>query len=427
MLFDSKKSEVALIIDVGNGSVGGALTVLTHGAKPNIIFSLRDVFAFDDKPTADKLSQAVLQSLETILSELFHTGFAQSYFKNHSKKIDTIVCVFSSPWFISQGQTIVISQNKNFVITDRFLKNVITKELDVFRKNTKENFEEGIVRRMIEADLVSIRVNGYIVKNPIGQKVNHLEASLYISEADDAFVKSIEQCILKHTHAESKDIIFRTFPSVAFGSISELFAGIPEYLHFDVAGEITDIALVKDGMIKKTVSYPTGTNLLLRMIGKKLSVPNQVARSYFHLFMDKRAEPTIHKQILEILAESENEWNVYLNDGLISLSSTQKTESMDADLKNIQPDDADAIVTASPASSTVNLPKKIFVTAYPRTFELFNQFLQMEKTDETGSWRNGISVTYVGADLLKNFVDSNMLQVPDPFLMLESFFLSKQK
>src|ERR1700690_3519741 len=99
MFFDAQKKEVALILDIGNGSVGGALAILSKGHKPKILFSLREIFSFEEKPDAEKLQTAVFKALDKTLSEILKKGFASLYFKKNSKKIDTVLCVLSSPWF----------------------------------------------------------------------------------------------------------------------------------------------------------------------------------------------------------------------------------------------------------------------------------------------------------------------------------------
>src|SRR5579872_2194225 len=413
-LFRSSKDHPALILDVGNGSVGAGLIVLSSTEKPRIISSFRERIIFEEKPDVEKLKTIIFQKLDQVLPLVLKNAFADPYFKNHPKRLKKILCVLSSPWYMSKGKTVVISQEKKFLITEHFLLDVLSKELAAFENERREDegTRQAPKRRIIEKDLISMKINGYVLKNPVGQSADHFETSIYMSEAEESFVKKISDIISKHTHVDVNDITFHSFSFVAFSVIGALFPDISEYLHFDIAGEITDIALVKEGMIKSTASYPTGTNLLVRRVADRLSVPPDIARSFFHLFTDKRAEASVEAEIEGALSESEGEWNVYLNDALASLTDGLSSGLIDRE---------------DPSKSLgleVSLPKRVFVTAYPQTYEIFENFLKIPKADETQEWRKGVLITYLGGDLLTKWLTTNPREIFDVFIALEALFFN---
>lgn len=415
----SKNSEhLVLLLDIGNGSVGAALSVASNGKKPKIIFSLRELLVFDEKPDILKLEQVLLEKLDITVKTIMSKGFNDIYFKTHSKKINKIFVVLSSPWYDSKGKTILLSQEKKFVITEEFLNDILSKELKFFEEEKKGNEVEGLPKTyLIENTFMKMKVNGYSLENPIGQKTGNFEICIYMSEAEKGFISKISNIISKHTHISDKDIIFHTFPMVAFYDLIDIFPDAYEYLYFDIAGEITDIVMVRSGMVKKSVSFPSGKNLVTRRIAKNLNVPSEVARSFFRLFVDKRANKEVEENIYKAIYEAENEWNVYLDDAITSIS--EGAPKITASISDFT---SGAVESLEPETS---LPKRIFITTYPQNFEMFRDFLKMEKTDNTAKWRKGLSFTYLGVDVLNGLVEYNQTVQFDAFLALEALFVSK--
>ncbi len=219
MLFSSEKKESTLIIDIGNGSVGGALALVSRNNKPHIVFSTRSVFALEEKPTGERLESAVFRSLERVVSEIMTMVRTHPDMKDTPKRLDRVLCVLSSPWFISQGKTITITQDKKFIITERFLKDVLTKEFEDFEQSTHDDSDPSGKKICIEKNVISIRVNGYVLENPLGQKANELEASIYMSESSEAFINSLMSIISKQAKLDSSSITFHTFTSVVLTAL----------------------------------------------------------------------------------------------------------------------------------------------------------------------------------------------------------------
>ena len=401
-IFEHHKKEVALILDVGNGSIGVAVALLSSQETPMIIASIRDLVLFDERPTGDKLQTIILEKIIQSIPYILERAFHHPYFKNNSKHIEKILCVLSSPWFISKGKTIIVSQDKTFVITERFLEDILAKEMSAFSAevttDSKNSAEYVSDLEVVEKSIIGNKINGYVLDSALNQHTNHFEVSLYMSQAEKKFINGLSHIVSVYTHRGVADMTFHTFPLIVFSCVRDMFPGVSDYLHLDIAGEITDIAWVSGTMIKKNISFPSGKNLLIRQIAKHLHVPSEVARSFFHLYMDKRAEPSTEREIDAAIADAEKEWNIYIQDALSSLSE---------------------------GGTIAGLPIKIFITAYPQTAEIFMQFLKKETIDETAEWRRSLSVTYIGPDILSKLCVYDAHETFDAFLSLEATFLSK--
>ncbi len=228
--------------------------------------------------------------------------------------------------------------------------------------------------------IVGGTVDGYSLLNVIGKKTNKADLSVYMSWAEAPFIEAIEKSV--HTHvAPHLNVIFHTFPFAVFSTIREIFPQTEKYIHFDVAGEITDVSIVRRNMIEKTVTYPSGKNVLIRAIAKSFGVPGDAARSLFHICIERRADASVVEKVTAAITEAEKEWSEYLDEVLEGV--------------------------------TVG---KVFLTAYPQTAEIFESFLYK---------KNFASIVHIDQDFLAQFVGTTPALDLDIFLGIETFFLSR--
>ena len=170
MSFDflkSKKEEVSLLIDVGNGSCGGALVSFSPDHVPKVLYNIRLPFAVSI--SQNKLE--LLGGMEHLLEEMFLNIIKNS----DGQKISSGLVSFSSPWFISRTKSIHISEDKTFIITNHFLDDILEKEGQIF-KNDLLKEREGEVFMIIDPD-VCIDCGVCLPECPIGAIVSSVEES----------------------------------------------------------------------------------------------------------------------------------------------------------------------------------------------------------------------------------------------------------
>lgn len=392
-----KKGDVCLVLDIGNASLAGSLVSFTPGFLPEALYTVRLPLNVSDHAHPEKLQSILSSQLDLVLRAISETGFTHDYFKDHEKKITKALCVFASPWFASRTKHVVISNEKPFFITKDFLEDVLKKEVDLFEKELAsgshgEEFKDGVV--VMEKTIADAKVNGYSIENPLGQKTNVCDVTMYLGIGSKELTTRIAGQISKFFHVSDRDLMWHSFPLVAHTALHKIYPHEKNYVLCDITGEVTDLTLVINGTIGQTVSFPSGKFFLIRKLAQVMQVPPEVAQSFLHLWQSNAADAESAQKMQEALVDAEHEWSIYFEDALSSLGKVN------------------------------TLPQKVFLTVDTDVAALFVEFFKTPKTDLTASWRRGVSVVHMSEDLLKNFYKSPQSFVFDECVALESVFLS---
>ena len=122
--FSKKKEEVIAVLDIGSASVGGVIIKAfpeQPERKPEIITTARVQVNFLLDVNFEAFWRCTRNALKKVVAQL----------SKHSP--DKILCVFSSPWFISQTRIIKVKREEPFEITDDFLKKLVDNEIKIFK------------------------------------------------------------------------------------------------------------------------------------------------------------------------------------------------------------------------------------------------------------------------------------------------------
>src|SRR3989338_8131141 len=94
--FRKKEDELSILLDIGNGSINGAIVLFTKNKIPRFIFTGEVPFSIPLQPSAPELSAEMKILLNKILDYLIKNGLSKMTF---AKKIEKVLVTFSSPWF----------------------------------------------------------------------------------------------------------------------------------------------------------------------------------------------------------------------------------------------------------------------------------------------------------------------------------------
>ncbi len=393
MLFGKSKEEVSLMLDVGNGSVTGALVLFKKSKKPEFLYSLEVPFVVPEKPNSTKLIEDMTPLLNTLLNTLIERGFKSKYWEKKPKTVVRVLVAFSSPWFVSKTKHISLSKEKEFVITQSLVDGIIKEEEVIFKKELDPDNDF----RVIDSSVVHTRINGYTLETSIGKKTKNLDAYLYMSMVSGNVIKTIEEVILKHFHLHESDIYIHTFPLVSFSVIRDMFSGSSDFVLMDVTSEVTDLSLVEGDVIKHSVSVPSGKNFLLRQIMKTFSLTPELAESTLHLFIDEKLNSDDVLKMEEVFVNVEKEWSIYLENGLSELSSE------------------------------FILPASVYLTCDSDISAIYTNFLKLSKTDGTAMWRKALQVNYINKEAMDSFLTPNSIVKWNEFSAILAVFYNKMK
>lgn len=267
-----KKEKNILVFDIGSSSV----SALFLSKKENEVAAFSSFshlrLPLLENPDFNHIERHARKAIREIAEEIAK--------KNIKRMPAWIYLVLSVPWYFSETKNVKIVRRETFRVTEELVDKIMEDELELFGRKTKEQFEsskDGI--RILEKEKMRFIVNGYPIKNPYGKDTNKLELSIYLSAARNSFITNVED-ILKHYFGHAP-IKFISEPFSLFGILSGMINPKEGYVVVDVGGEVTEIYLIKDGILENTKSFVWGGNLVIRRVASSLNIGLGEALSLF--------------------------------------------------------------------------------------------------------------------------------------------------
>lgn len=355
-----------VVIDVGSGSVGAAGISLHKGGKPRIDYTKRIFFTPKERVQAKTLETETLNAIKEIAADLRKEG-------KHAEKV---ALVLASPWYNSQTKIVSIEKDEPFTVTNSFIDEIIETETSRILEKQDDDM------KLIESSVANIKINGYSTFAPQGKAADKIDLSLYVSFGPASFLEKIEEEIEKSFSV--KNILHDSFPFVAISTIQRIFHSDKDFIFIDIASEITDLVVVKDGSIIGTASFPVGINTLIRKVADRFKITPDLALSFVKLFGEGKANEDLNIQIGKLASAVKEEWQAYFY--------------------QVAPE-----LYGGPA-----LSNKAFLTSDDGMSGI------------TSSFTSGLftSSVFLGDKTLSEFCDFNPHQEHDPFLTIESIYLN---
>jgi len=299
-LFD-KKEKIFVILDIGSGSVGGFLVRDGHKNGLEILASIRS----DIKRKEDTVHQPFHRSMEGSLRKVM------KFLRNKTNKApDFIFCVPSSLLYVAQTRIIRINKEKSFEVNKRLLDDLIEIEVKIFKKtyaNKSESSYLGDEADMLEHDIMKSILNGYDTVKPLGKKARQLDLYVYMSMCNAKIKEKIVDII--NENFAGSPVVFRTFPFVVFNMLKDHVNNKQGFMLVDISDEVTDISLIRKGILEETISFPIGRNFVLRKIGKTLNTLIKETSSVFSRLERGHSEESATKKISKAMNEAKDEWS----------------------------------------------------------------------------------------------------------------------
>ncbi len=391
-------SEVNLVLDIGNGSVGAALVVFARGAKPRMVFTHRAPLSIPIQPDSKHLSAVMLSALESAVSHVAEQGphvLHSLGIKN--EKVRHTFCILASPWYASKTKIVHIENKDPIFITKGFVRELLDKEEGLFEENLLVH-SEGVFSKgdfkVIEKKVIHTTLNGYSTSSPYEKRAEHIELAIHLSVAPTSVVDAIERIVGKFFYA--KHMLIHSFPLVGQSVVSDLAPSETNFLFVDVSAEVTDVSFVENHVLMETASFPMGRNHLVREIAKAFDVTTDIAMSFASLHAHDNAERAVAQKIDATYAEAHTVWGNYFS-GVVSDMIRER------------------------------VPAKIFVTADEELAPVFVSCIKKNLAPMAQGTINlqGTPVVLLDTQALCALVDTDAHTAHDPFLAIESIFFSK--
>jgi hypothetical protein len=380
-----EQSDLVLVFDIGSSSVGGALFVSEPSGVPKIVMSVREPIPLEMEASFERFLSLAMKSLHNVAHRIFSARLGAPA---------RIVCVLSSPWYVSQNRIISMSQEAPFNFTTKLADSLIKKEISLFEEEYLKKYTDvGSSARLIEFKNIKTTLNGYETSQPLNQKAQELEMAIFIAVSGEQVLKNIEDTINKTFH--TKNIKFCSFSMVSFSVVRDMFVEHEGFLLIDLGGEVTDVSMIKKNTLRESVSFPMGTNFIIRGVSQSLDCTPEEAKSLISLYKDGHAVGTTRKKLEPVMNDLKTKW----------LESFQKS------LANL--------------SNDISIPAKIFIAIDKEFSDFFLEIIKTEQFNQYTLTESKFEVVFLDTKTLAGMANFKDNADRDPFTIIEAIYINR--
>ena len=196
-------------------------------------------------------------------------------------------------------------------ITDAEMENIIKQVQQkagerARREVALETNNKDVEVRLINSALVSLRIDGYKVSNPIGFKGKEVIVQIYTAFAPLVHISAIER-VCDELELDLVTVAVEPFAvcrACLGDSVESNFSGIV----MDIGGGTTDIAVVDDGGVEGTKMFSLGGRSFTRQVAQRLGLSFEDAEKLKLLADSPKMKPEIHKKYEAAIARNLEVW-----------------------------------------------------------------------------------------------------------------------
>ncbi|TSD02719.1 MAG: Uncharacterized protein Athens071416_532 [Parcubacteria group bacterium Athens0714_16] len=390
------ENELNLIIDVGSGSIGIAVVSMYSDLNivPEILYTTRKEINYYGGLNSRRFLFSMTGAFEEALADLQKKFISISKNKISIKETHFF---FSSLWHISQTRVFFNENRKEVKVTKSFVNEIIEKETKNFEtivaKDNTNIVSENV--QIVEKNVIQIKLNGYETSNPYSKMAKTLEINLFVSAVSKKVIKILEESFFRFFNNEA--IKYHTFVNTAFVSLRDINPTINDYLFLDISGEITEVAVIKNGVLFDSISFPFGKNSIVRKLAESLGTSKEEAISRAVLYKSTSPINTTDDKISKIIEGLTKEWHKMFDSSIKQL------------LLNIA------------------LPQMIFYMSDDDIEKIIGDFIKSYKFDNIDTFEKLVNIKFVDNEIFDRYIKYTGQQKKDQFLSLESVFLKKIK
>lgn len=395
----SPKEEINLILEIGSSSIGASISKISATDRPEVIFTYREPMPIEAVHDPKRFAVSTLETLSRVLKRVSREGLEHLHFTRFgSGRIKEIHCILSSPWFASETKNLIMRKNEDFEITPALIAKLIQDEESRFLGvESATDFAGAGSEKLskLEKHIIQLKLNGYETAKPYGKMANELTLTLFLSVARSEFLEKVSSMIVR----EFRGILpkFHTLTLSSFSALRNIFHSESDFLLVEIGGEVSEVWLVRQGILHEAVSFPFGGNALVRAIAKSAGAPNSVVISSLKMHEEQMA-----------LAKAEVKVPTALKSG-DEIKATWLTQ-FDSALKCLGTNEV--------------LPEKLFLVTHNEFLGTLVDWVKSAKFSQFAALEQSFDVKVVSIADLRQFCKASKTAKPDPFLMLHTIFIN---
>lgn len=321
--------EVALIFDIGSGSVGAALALLSSMHKPIVLATERIELPFQETCESKRLQPLMLRALSEVVLSLLAEGIPRAGLLARRLKITDAFYMLAAPWCSVRTKTLSLAQKEPLRITDEVLSELVRHEdtdkaedSDTAASPKRRAAEE---RKRFERLLLHASLNGYDTTAPLGKEARTAAFSFFESHSPSALLHAIENTVAHFVHPRRTH--FHSYALASFSALLELFPDTADFLLADIGGEITEVLSVRTKILRDTFSFPLGRNHLIRTLARATSSSAGASQGLLSLAREKHIHTAALESVDRARAAFCADWRTHLAEAASRFSSASALSS----------------------------------------------------------------------------------------------------
>lgn len=352
------KSSTSIIAYIGNGVVKGGLVYHEVGKKPIILSARKKHLRYYEERDRAQIESMILVEFENLIKEIKTEDFPRL----HNKKCgnpDTALVILSSPWYLSETNTIKMQESVPFLITDKLINKATANIVKAYQgeKDTVAVLEQNFLYALL---------NGYSVSDPVGKKATDFSVDVFTSYSRKDSVKRIEGILGSNLHLHR--IFIHSQSLVSFSAINDLYPKTKDYSVIDITSVLTEIMIIKENVLKDTASFPLGRYFLMQSIANTMNSSQDVAESMIESYFNNKLDTETGQKVKDSINIAEKEW-------LNNFSAVLRKISMNG-----------------------SLPKVVYLFAPSKISQIFKQFIENEEYQQFALTEGRFEVKIVNAE-----------------------------
>ncbi len=284
----SHTGEYYAIFDVCSSSVGVGI-VKNVGNNTKLLWHKRLDFGYQGNDDYNRYTRTMYATLLEVGMKITSEGFKFIKDKDESfsvKKLE-VICVLSPPWFMGVVKNVVQKKETPFYITKNVIDAMEKKAFSDVEKTPESLSWKDVVGDYnvlgVHKDIVLIE--GYQVKAFEHRQANELSLQFYFDLVPDTVQKHVEE------------VLKRVFPNhgLFFATSTQTFSSTEasqdctkkeSLILLEIEGEITSVAVLKNGIVMGVSTIPFGVNHLLKTFSPKAGTIKE-AKDFLDVFLKK--------------------------------------------------------------------------------------------------------------------------------------------
>lgn len=303
------KTELAVVLDIGSASIGGALVQLSYNEKPLIIYTTRKDMTFASEVDPERLLESMKKTLKSVLLDVQKSGFKSTAAVSLGKqKVEAVYCTFSAPWYLAEPKQVSHMYKEQKTIDSKFVEKILHSEEEVFINDAIKEYasKDKDDLYLLENVLINVEIDGYDVRKLSGQKTQDLELSILSTMIPSRVADAVIDTVSSVLHV--KDLHLHSFALVSFGVVRDVFDK-ENFLLLDISGEVTEVNLVHEGKLLESGTFPFGLHTFARKLSKSLNSSTEEVLSKLSMKQDEESSILVFEDTeKQIIDEVENQW-----------------------------------------------------------------------------------------------------------------------